>query len=71
MGLGRVIPNGDPALKGLDVNVVKASDSNIYKYVYGNFKSKSEAASQLSYVRKKFSGAFVVKVTGDRVELVK
>lgn len=71
MGLGRVLRKGDPALKGLDVKIVKAAGSNIYKYVYGNFNSKSEAVSQLSAVRKKFSGAFVVKVTGDHVELVK
>lgn len=71
MGLGRKLNSGDPALKGMNVDVIKAEDSSIYKYVYGNFKSREEAAAQLPQVRKKFSGAFIVKVTGTKVEYVK
>ncbi len=33
MGLGRLLKDGDPALKGLDVKAVKADDASIYKYV--------------------------------------
>ena len=71
MGLGRLLKNGDPALKGLTVKPVKAEGSSIYKYVYGDFPSKEKAAAELAAVRKKFSGAFIVKVTGNKVELVK
>lgn len=71
MGLGRKLDVGDPALKGLQVEAIKADDSSIYKYVYGNFNSKGEASAQLPQVRKKFSGAFLVKVTGTKVEYVK
>ncbi len=71
MGLGRMLKDNDPALKGLKVNAVKASDSNIYKYVTGKEKSKEAVQSQLKEVRKKFPEAFVVKVTGDKVERVR
>ncbi len=68
MGLGRRLKSNDPALKGLEVEAIKAADSNIYKYVYGRYASKSDAISKLSYVRKKFPEAFVVKVSGDDVQ---
>lgn len=71
MGLGRKLKENDPALKGLKVSAVKASDSSIYKYVTGKEKNKEAAQSQLKEVRKKFPEAFVVKVTGDKVERVR
>lgn len=71
MGLGRLLKDGDPALKGLKINAVKSADSNIYKYVTSQSSSKEDAQSQLKEVRKKFPEAFVVKVTGDKVERVK
>ena len=71
MGLGRLLKLNDPALKGLKVQAVKAADSNIYKYVCGQHKNRSEAAAELMSVRKKFPEAFVVKVTGTKVERVK
>lgn len=71
MGLGRRLKDSDPALKGLKVQAVKAEGSNIYKYVYGRFSSKSEASSQIPSVRKKFPEAFIVKVSGDNVERAK
>ena len=70
MGLGRYIKDGDPALKGLTVNRVKKEGSNIYKYVTGKYSAVSEAKSKLQEVRKKFTDAFVVKVTGDNVTRV-
>lgn len=71
MGLGRKLKENDPALKGLKVSAVKASDSSIYKYVTGKEKNKEAAQSQLKEVRQKFPEAFVVKVTGDKVERVR
>lgn len=71
MGLGRLLADDDPALKGLKVHAVKAEDSNIYKYVYGSYSSKSEAEAQLAEVRKKFPEAFVVMVSGNLVSRVK
>ena len=71
MGLARLLKNGDPALKGLEVQAVKAADSNIYKYVCGKHSSKETAAERLAVVKKKFPDAFIVKVTGDNVTRVK
>ena len=71
MGLARLLKNGDPALKGLEVQAVKAADSNIYKYVCGKHGSRELAEERLSVVRRKFPDAFVVKVTGDHVSRVK
>ncbi len=71
MGLGRLIQNGDPALKGLKIQAVKAEGSSIYKYVCGMHGSKEDAAAQLPAIRKKFPEAFVVKVEGNNVSRVK
>ena len=71
MGLGRVLKDNDPALKGLEAVPVKADESSIYKYVYGRFDSRTDAASHLSDVQKKFPEAFLVKVDGDIVVRVK
>jgi N-acetylmuramoyl-L-alanine amidase len=71
MGLGRLLRNGDPALKGLTVTPVKSTDSNIYKYVYGNFATAQQAREVLPETRKTFPEAFVVKVVGNVVERVR
>lgn len=71
MGLARLLTNGDPALKGLEVQAVKTVDSNIYKYVCGKHSTMALAQERLAVVRKKFPDAFVVKVTGDVVTRVK
>lgn len=67
MGLGRLLKNGDPAFKGLDVNAVKAADSNIYKYVAGPYQDKDVALKMLQDVKRKFPEAFLVKVEGTTV----
>lgn len=67
MGLGRYIKDGDPALKGLNVDRIKKEGSNIYKYVTGKYSAASEAKTKLQDVKKKFPDAFVVKVKGDDV----
>jgi len=71
MGLGRRLPADDPAFKGLKVEAVKAEDSNIYKYVTAISDDPESARSELKDVRKKFHEAFVVKVTGNKVERVR
>lgn len=71
MGLGRELKSNDPAFKGLNAHAVKSNTSNIYKYIYGKYSTRSEASSRLQDVRKKFPEAFLVKVTGNDVERVK
>ena len=71
MGLGRLLADDDPALKGLKVRPLKTESSIIYKYVYGVYDSSSEASAQLAAVSKKFPEAFVVKVNGNEVSRVK
>lgn len=71
MGLGRLLDPDDPALKGLNVKAVKSDQSSIYKYVYGTFATKEEAASELPVVRRSFPEAFLVKVAGKEVSRVK
>ena len=71
MGLGRELKSGDPALKGLKAEAIKANDSNIYKYVTSHSSTKEKAASQLSDVKKKFPEAFVVEVEGNSVRRIK
>lgn len=67
MGLGRKLSAGDPALKGLKAEAVKAEGSNIYKYVTAKSSTKDAAVSQLASVKKKFPEAFVVEVDGSVV----
>lgn len=68
MGLSRLLKDGDPAYKGLDVHYVKKGDSKIYKYVCGKHASLESAKKNLSAVRKKFPEAFVVKVVNNDVK---
>ena len=71
MGLGRLLKAGDPALKGLKAEAVKAGGSSIYKYVTARSETREKAASQLASVRKKFPEAFLVEVDGDVVRRCK
>ena len=71
MGLGRLLADNDPALKGMKVRALKSDTSSIYKYVYGAYGSSSDASAQLAAVRKKFPEAFVVVVKGNEVSRVK
>lgn len=71
MGLGRLLKAGDPALKGLKAEAVKAGGSSIYKYVTARSETREKAASQLAAVRKKFPEAFLVEVDGDVVRRCK
>ncbi len=67
MGLGRLLKNGDPALKGLEVQAVKSPDSKIYKYVTGRFADRKSAEQRIAEVKKLFPEAFLVKVEGTSV----
>lgn len=71
MGLGRLLKSGDSALKGLQVQAVKAEGSSIYKYIYGKHATRSAAAAELPAVKKKFPEAFIVEVNGDSVKISK
>ena len=71
MGLGRRLEDGDPAFKGLSVRAVKASDSTVYKYITSMSDDAESAKADLKTVRKKFAEAFVVKVSGNKVERVR
>ena len=71
MGLGRLLKNGDSALKGLQVQAVKAEGSSIYIYIYGKHATRSAAAAELPAVKKKFPEAFIVEVNGDSVKISK
>lgn len=72
MGLGRVLKDGDPALKGLSVEVIPpAAGGKVYKYVAAWSDDLQEARQQLQAVRKKFPDAFLVKVDGNEVSRVK
>ena len=71
MGLGRLLKNGDSALKGLQVQAVKSEGSSIYKYIYGKHATRSAAAAELPAVKKKFPEAFIVEVNGDSVKISK
>ncbi len=71
MGLGRLIKEGDPALKGLKTTALKEEGSSIYKYICGKYSSKAEAAAQLFSIKKKFPEAFVVKVENGNISRAK
>ena len=71
MGLGRKLEPGDSAFKGLKCEGIKSASSNIYKYVYGKFSTKTAAMEALSDVKAKFPEAFVVVVEGDEVRRAK
>lgn len=67
MGLSRKLASDDPAFKGLDVTVLKAEGSSLYKYIYGKYATPEQALTALEAVRKKFPEAFRVKVEGNHI----
>ena len=71
MGLSRLLKNGDPALKGLNVTPVKVEGKNVYKYIYGRYPSADAARADLAKVRNKFPDAFAVKVVNGTIEKIK
>ncbi len=72
MGLKRKMKADDPAFKGLKITAVSPSDGGtVYKYVTSVSKTIEGARSSLDSVKKKFPDAFLVKVTGNKVERIK
>ena len=72
MGLKRKMKADDPAFKGLNITAVSPVDGGaVYKYVTSVSKTLEEARSSLAAVKKKFPDAFLVKVTGNKVERIK
>ena len=67
MALGRKLNSGDPAFKGLKVHSVKSQNSNIYRYLCGRYETLQQARADLPEVKKKFSEAFLVEVSADKV----
>ena len=55
------LKNGAPELKGVQEYRVRFING-FYKYSVGNYPSKEEAERRLSGIRKRFPGAFVVKI---------
>lgn len=72
MGLARRLSPEDKALKGLDVHIVSpAQGSTIYKYIAAWSDTERKARERLAEVRKKFPDAFLVRVSGNKVEMIK
>ena len=71
MGLGRLLKEGDPALKGVKATPLKQPGTEIYKYVSGKYGSLEEARKALQEIRNKFPECFPVKVSGGIVERAK
>lgn len=55
-------------LKGLQ-EYTRIQSAGRYKYVTGHYKSKNEAQRELSDMRKRFKGAFVVRVKNGKIEI--
>jgi len=55
------LKNGSPELKGVQEYRVRFING-FYKYSVGNYSSKEEAERRLPAMRKRFPGAFVVKI---------
>ena len=61
LATSKKLKNGSPELKGVQEYRVRFING-FYKYSVGNYPSKEEAARRLPGIRKKFPGAFVVKI---------
>ena len=52
--------------KGL-APVARIYDKGFYKYCYGSFATRAEAAAKLSQTKKKFKDAFVVEIKNGKI----
>lgn len=52
-------------------NVISVKAGNVYKYIIGVSTDEAGARKNLANIKKKYPDAFVVKVTGERVERLK
>lgn len=69
MALSRKLNAGDPLLKGYAFKAVY--NGKIYKYIIGANNELSKTKERFRTVSKDFPGAFIVKVDGSEVEMVK
>ncbi len=60
------LSSNSPELKG-EKNVFTINSSGLYKHLIGNYKTRDEAAKACVEVRKKFPGAFVVRVKENQI----
>lgn len=67
MGLGRLLNEDDPALKGLKVIPLRSEGSQIYRYLTAKSSSLEECREKYPQIKKKFPDAFVVKVVGNKI----
>lgn len=72
MGLKKKMRTDASAFKGLKITIVPPDGGgSVYKYVTSVSESLEEVRSSLPSVRRKFPDAFIVKVTGSKVELIR
>ncbi len=57
MASGNLLDKGSKEFKGLDCEYVKVG--GIYKYTYGRFSTREEAAKELKNIKTLFPGAFI------------
>ena len=62
MSVAKILPAGDPSLKGLKAEAYKPEGTNTYKYIVGKFKTKDDAQAELCKVKEKFPGAFIIYI---------
>ena len=67
MGLGRLLDEDDPALKGLKIIPLRSEGSQIYRYLTAKSSSLEECREKYPQIKKKFPDAFVVKVVGNKI----
>ena len=62
MSVAKILPAGDPSLKGLKAEAYKPEGTDTYKYIVGKFKTKEDAQAELRKVKEKFAGAFIIYI---------
>lgn len=66
LSVGKQLKNNAPDLKGRkDFHFIKMG--NTYKYLIGKYSGRAEAAKALQAVKREFKGAFVVKVSDNKI----
>ena len=62
MSVAKILPSGDPTLKGIKAEAYKPEGVNTYKYIVGKFTTREEAQAELLKVKEKFPGAFIIYI---------
>ena len=69
MALGRKLAGNDPNFKGY--KAIAVNTGKIYKYIIGVGETKEDVLVKHKDIKKKFPESFVVKVSGNSVEIAK